>query len=106
MTESTNFSYIVVDRKQVDSKGNRLVRMFSVWIKNPAVYPSIQTLQSTVPSVVVKLYAGNPYPSFDYTEAVERRVKSDIAENTHFAALIAAQTNGKEWHLTPLMNVE
>jgi hypothetical protein len=103
MTEPLSFSYIAADHKQVDANGNHLVKLYRVWINNPETDLPVQTFQSIVPSVVVKIYPGNPYPLFDYTEALEGQVKFDIAQNAEYAALIDAQTNGRDWHLTPVV---
>jgi hypothetical protein len=99
MREPNTFSYIVIDRKTVDTNGKPMVSLYAIWIKDPEVLVPAQTFQSTVPSITVKIYRGNPYPWFNYSEAVETRVKQDISQDAQYAALVMAQTHGKEWHL-------
>jgi hypothetical protein len=103
MIENNTFSYIVIDRQTLDSNRKPIVTLYSIWIKKPEVLVPVQVFQSTVPTITVKIYRGNPYPSFDYKEAVEKRVKLDISKNAEYAALVAAQTQGKDWHLMPLV---
>jgi hypothetical protein len=107
MLEHYIFSYVAIDRNCVDVYGNPVAGLYSIWIKDPPdVLVPIQTFQSTVPSITVMIYSGTPYPLFDYSDAVEIRVKQDIAQNSEYASFVAAQTHGKEWHLQLLTSPE
>lgn len=109
MTTHFTFSYIVVDKRVRDVQGHPVVGVYPFWIKDEEE-SLVRILQSTSPLITAKIYSGNPYPDFDYTGAVERRIKLDIQRNADYSALVAGQINDKEWHLhfttTPIPDSE
>ena len=92
------FSYLVVDKSVRDAHGNPVVGVYPFWTQNEEE-SLVRILQSTSPLITAKIYSGNPYPDFDYTDAVERRVKLDIQRNAHYSVLVAEQIHDKGWHL-------
>jgi hypothetical protein len=98
MTQPFTFSYIVVEQQVKDVQGNPVVSVYPFWITAIEDKP-IQILRSSVPNIMVKLYPGNRYPTFDYREAIEERVKKDIERNVDYDAAIASQINDRKWHL-------
>ena len=92
------FSYIVVDRGLKDNQGQRVPGIYTFSTNDVKDRP-VSILQSSTPSITAKIYAGNPFPDFDYTQAIERRVKLDIQAESDYGALVAGQINNKEWHL-------
>jgi hypothetical protein len=98
MTIHFTFSYIVVDKRARDVQGHALVGVYPFWIKNEEE-SLVRILRSTSPLITAKIYAGTPSPDFDYTEAVERRIKLDIQRNTDYSAVVAGQINDTKWHL-------
>ena len=92
------FSYIVVDRGLKDDQGQRVPGIYTFSTNDVKDRP-VSVLQSSVPSITAKIYAGNPYPDFDYIQAIERRVKLDIQVKTDYGALVAGQINDESWHL-------
>lgn len=109
MTTPFTFSYIVVDMRLKDVQGQPMIGIYPIWIKNEEEAP-IKVFQSSIPLITAKIYSGNPYPNFDYTEAVEHRIKLDIQRNADYDALVAGQINDKVWHLhlaaTPFAELE
>src|SRR5579859_1521649 len=98
MTIPFSFSYVVIDKSESGEPGHHVAGIYPFWIKDGGEAP-IKILQSSIPSITAKIYSGNPYPDFDYTEAVERRIRVDIPLKADYGALVAAQMNDKEWHL-------
>lgn len=92
------FTYIVIDKRSRDEQGNPVAGIYPFSIQNDKEAP-IRILQSSIPLITAKLYSGNPYPSFEYMEAVEHRIKLDIKHNADYNAVVADQINDKEWHL-------
>lgn len=93
-----SFSYIVIDKSGSDEPGRHVAAVYPFWIKDGGDAP-IKILHSSMPSITAMIYSGNPYPNFDYTEAVERRIRVDIQLKADYGAAEAAQLNDKEWHL-------
>ena len=100
MTEPFIFSYIVVDERYNDLQGRPVVGIYPFSSNNAEDRPT-HILRSAVPAVTANIYRGNPFPWFDYDEAIETRVKLDIAHNVEYAASVAIQMNGQEWHFEP-----
>jgi hypothetical protein len=101
MTTSTTpftFSYIVIDQKSKDKQGHPMLSIYNFLTQDAHDVPS-EILQSSTPSITAKIYAGTPYPNFDFTEAIERRVRLDIQNKYDYVGLVASQINAKEWHL-------
>ena len=98
MTTPFTFSYIVVEQRAKDAQGRAVVGVYPFLAKNQEEAP-IRILQSSIPSITANIYSGNPYPEFDYTEAVERRIKRDIQDNTAYTTLVAGQIQDVAWHL-------
>ncbi len=104
MTTPFTFSYIVVEQTAKDAQGHAVAGVYPFWSKNQEEAP-IRILQSSIPSITANIYSGNPYPEFDYTEAVERRIKRDIQEDTTYTTLVAGQIHDTEWHLQAIRPV-
>ena len=101
MTTPITFSYIVVERKSKDKQGHPVLGIYN-FLTNDAHDQPIEVLQSSTPSIDAKIYAGNPYPNFDFTEAIEQRVKRDIQKRYEYGGEVASQINDKAWHLHPI----
>ncbi|SRR5258708_40253227 len=98
MTTPFSFSYVLIDQGVSDKHGHPVAGVYPFWIKDEGEAP-IKILHSSIPSITARIYSGNPYPDFDYTEAVERRIRLDIQLKADYGAVVAAQLNDKEWHL-------
>ena len=104
MTTPFSFSYIVVEQRAKDAQGRALVGVYPFTTKNQKETP-IRVLQSSIPAITATIYSGNPYPEFDYTEAVERRIKRDIQDSNAYTTLVGAQIHDMEWHLQAIKPV-
>jgi hypothetical protein len=104
MTTPFTFSYIVVEQRAKDAQGHALVGVYPFLTKNQEETP-IRILQSSIPAITANIYSGNPYPEFDYTEAVERRIKRDIQQKTAYTPLVAGQIHATDWHLQAIRPV-
>jgi len=102
MSTSFNFTYIVMDKNVSDAQGHPVAAVYPFWIKDDGEAP-IRILHSSVPSITAKIYSGNPYPDFDYTEAVEQRIRVDIQLKADYGTLVAAQMNDTGWHLQQII---
>jgi hypothetical protein len=98
-TTNYTFSYIVVDERLMDKQWKPILGIYSFATSDEHETP-VQVLQSLAPAITVNVYAGNPYPSFDITEVIERRVKLDIHAKSNFSSLENTQINDSKWHLT------
>jgi hypothetical protein len=108
MTTPFTFSYIVIDQKSKDKQGHPVLGIYNFLTQDAHELP-IKILQSPVPSITAKIYAGDPYPNFEFTEAIERRVKMDIQTKYDYMGLVAGQINDEECHLqtiTPVSKLE
>jgi hypothetical protein len=100
-TTPFTFSYIVVDQRLNDKDGKPVLGVYSFATKDERDLP-IRVLQSSTPAITANIYAGNPYPGFDITDAIEQRVKLDIQSDSNFGALDNTRINDSQWHLTPI----
>jgi hypothetical protein len=98
MTIPFSFSYIVVDKRIRDDQGHPVAGIYPFRTKNEEEAP-VRILQSSIPLITAKIYSGNPYPDFEYMQAVEQHIKLDIRGHADYSAVVAAQINDKEWHL-------
>src|SRR5688572_20574602 len=97
-TTPFTFSYIVVEQKSKDKQGQPVLGIYNFLTQVPDDVP-IKILQSSAPSITAKIYAGNPYPNFDFTEAIEQRVRLDMQNKYDYVGLVASQINDEDWHL-------
>jgi hypothetical protein len=91
------FSYIIVDRGLSDTQEH--IPGIYTFSTNDLSDRPVSILRSSTPSITAKIYAGNPFPDFDYTQAIERRVKLDIQAKLDYGVTVAAQINDPDWHL-------
>ena len=97
-TTSFMFSYIIVDRGLSDTQGQHVPGIYTFSTNDLSDKP-VSILRSSTPSITAKIYAGKPFPDFDYTQAIERRVKLDIQAKPDYGVTVAAQINDPDWHL-------
>ncbi len=98
MTDLFTFSYVVVEQQFKDRQGNPVISFYPFWITAAEDKP-IQVLRSSTPAIVVKLYSGNRYPTSDYRDTLEQRVKQDIEHCTGYDDSVASQMRDTKWHL-------